>query len=531
MADENQAPAPKARISKASSVSMVWFIPILALALGAWLVYKNKQDQGPLITITFEAATGLEPGKTKIKYKDVDLGIVQNIDIKDDLSGVIVSARMNKGTKSLLNENTKFWVIKPRVGLEGVSGLSTLLSGAYIGIDASQDGKPATSFAGLENPPPREHTVAGSSIRLQAEHPRSIKKGSPVYFRQFQVGQIDSIELSDDFSTVEIRAFVESPYDELINQNSKFWNVGGITAKLSASGISVQLESIESLVYGGIAFDSPAVAEDLEFDNTAIVYRLYENMQSVGQVAYTEKGYFVLNFDQSIRGLSIGAPVDYRGIEIGQVVSIDIDYNKEQDKVYIPVLVEIDRGRAGIYHDGSITSVDQDLEKFQKAVDRGLRARLQTGNLLTGQLYVSVDFFPEAEKVEAGFFDGYPEIPTLPSDLGKITANITEVLEKVNRLEIEKVLDNVNLAITEVRELIGDTDSRLLAVLDSIDRTMADSRKLMQGLDEDSMTRYELNTLFREMQEAARSVRTLVETIEENPNSVIFGKSNRGGER
>ena len=141
MSSENQELHPKANVKKAGSVSMVWFIPILALALGAWLVYKNEHDQGPLITITFDAATGIEAGKTKIKYKDVDLGIVETIDIKEDLSGVIVSARMNKGTMLLLNENTKFWVVKPRVGLEGVSGLNTLLSGAYIGIDSSEDGQ------------------------------------------------------------------------------------------------------------------------------------------------------------------------------------------------------------------------------------------------------------------------------------------------------------------------------------------------------------------------------------------------------
>ena len=524
ISDENKKMPAQVNIRKSSSFSMVWFIPILALVLGAWLVYKNEHEKGPLITITFDTATGIEAGKTKIKFKDVALGIVETIDIKDDFSGVIVSARMNKETAPYLNENTKFWIVKPRVGLEGVSGLTTLISGSYIGIDSSEDGKPTESFIGLENPPPRENTVAGSSINLQADNPGSLNKGSPVYFKQFRVGQIDSIELSQDFSYVDIKAFIEAPYNQLINQYSNFWNVSGISAELSANGISVQLQSIESLISGGIAFNSPIVRDNVDFDAADVVFRLYDNKQSVGQITYANKEFYILNFNQSIRGLNVGAPVDYRGIEIGQVVSIDIQYDEDKDEVYIPVLVEIEPERTGIKRKDSVNTVEQDLKQFQKVVNQGFRAKLQTGNFLTGQLFISVDFFPNAETVEAEFFNGYPEIPTIPTDLGEITNNFSEILEKVNKLEIEKLVENINLAVIDMRQLLGDADSKIVTVLNSVDRTLADSRKLMQGLDEDSITRYELNTLFKELQEAARSVRTLVETIEENPNSVIFGK-------
>lgn len=511
-------------ISKSSSFSMVWFIPILALVLGAWLVYKNERDKGPLITIHFDSATGIEQGKTKIKYKDVALGIVESIDINDDFSGVIVSARMNNEISSFLNENTKFWIVKPRVGLGGVSGLSTLISGAYIGIDSSEDGKPANSFIGLKNPPPRENTVAGLSISLQADNPGSLNIGSPVYFKQFRVGQIDSIELSQDFSNVDIKAFIEAPYDQLINQDSNFWSVSGISADVSANGISVELESIESLISGGIAFNSPVVLDKVAFDAADVVFRLYDNKQSVGIVTYANKKHYILNFEQSIRGLNVGAPVDYRGIEIGEVVRIDIEYDEKNDKVNIPVLVEIEPGRAGLESGDSISTVEKDLQRFQEIINQGFRAKLQTGNFLTGQLFISVDFYPDAGTTKARFFNGYPEIPTISNDLGEITSNISSILEKVNKLEIDKLVDNMNLAVVDLRTLLGNTDSKIIPVLNSVEQTLAESRKLMQGLDEDSITRYELNTLIREMQEAARSVRTLVETIEENPNSVIFGK-------
>ncbi len=528
MHDETQQVHAQVNVKKSRSISVVWFIPILALALGAWLVYKNQHDKGPLVTITFDTATGLEAGKTEIKYKDVALGVVDTISISDDFSGVIVSARMSKETEPYLNENTKFWVVKPRVGLGGVTGLNTLISGAYIGIDSSEDGKPTKSFIGLKHPPPREHSVAGASIRLESDNPGSLREGSPIYFKQFPVGQIDSIELSDDFSNVDIRGFIEAPYDVLINQNTNFWNISGISAELSANGIAVKLQSIESLISGGIAFDSPIVRENIAFDASDVVFRLYDDKGSVGQVNYGDKKYFILNFEQSIRGLSVGAPVDYRGIEIGRVVSIDIQYDDDRDEVQIPVLVEIEPGWAGLDSDDKITSAEQDLEKFQETIDQGFRAKLQTGNFLTGQLFISVDFFPDAEAVRTRFFNGYPEIPTVSTDLGEITNNLSEILEKVNKLEIEKLVDNLNLVVTDLRNLLDENDGKIVKVLDSVDRTLADSRKLMQGLDEDSITRYELNTLFKEMQEAARSVRTLVETIEGNPSSVIFGKSRQG---
>ncbi len=518
----------QATIKKSKKISMVWFIPVLALALGAWLVYKNEKDQGPLITITFNTAAGLEAGNTKIKYKDVQLGIVESIDLKKDLSGVVVSARMDKDTASYLNVNTKFWVVRPRVGIGGISGLGTLLSGAYIGIDSSQDGKQADSFIGLESPPPRDHTIAGTNITLIADEPGSLHTGSPIYYKQFQVGEIDSVTLAEDFSNVDVKAFVEAPYDELLNQNSNFWNVSGISAELSANGISIQMQSIESLISGGIAFDSPTVIDDQQFDASEKIFRLYENKKEVGQRIYTNKELYILNFDQSIRGLNIGAPVDYRGIEVGKVVSIDVQYNEESDEIFIPILIEVEPERVGLTIDDETLTPEQELQEFQRLLDDGFRAKLQSGNLLTGQLFISLDLIEDSEPVKAKLFNGYPQIPTISTDLGQITQNFNEILEKVNKLEIEKIVENVDSAVTELRKLLDDADNKVIAVLNGVDRTLSDARTLMKGLDEDSITRYELNALFKEIQEAARSVRTLVETIEENPSSVIFGKSNQG---
>ena len=517
----------KATVKKSKKISMVWFVPILALALGAWLVYKKEQDQGPLITISFDTAAGLEAGKTQIKYKDVQLGIVESIELSKDLSGVIVAARMDKETQSFLNENTKFWVVRPRVGIGGISGLGTLLSGAYIGIDSSQDGKHANSFIGLKNPPPRDHTKAGTNLSLVADNPGSLHSGSPIYYKQFQVGEIDSVELSEDFTSVDIKAFVEAPFNELLNQSSSFWNVSGITAELSANGISVKMQSIESLISGGIAFDSPAVNSDVPFDASDNIFRLYDHKQDIGKITYTEKKFLILNFDQSIRGLSVGAPVDYRGIEIGQVVSIDVQYDEKSDEVYIPVLIEIEPGRVGIPINDDAT-ITEEIRGFKELIESGFRAKLQSGNLLTGQLFISVDFYPDAQTIQAKTFNGYPEVPTISTDLGEITQNFNEILKKVSKLEIEEIVENVDGAVTELRKLLGDTDNKLVAVLNNADRTLSEARTLMQGLDEDSITRYELNVLFKEIQEAARSVRTLVETIEDNPSSVIFGKSNQG---
>ena len=384
---------------------------------------------------------------------------------------------------------------------------------------------------------------------MQSDNAFSLGKGSPIFYRQFAVGEVDSIELDEGFSSVRILGFVEAPYDELITSDTFFWNVSGVRAALSAEGVSIEMQSVESLLLGGIAFDSPPldINEPPETtDIASLVYRLHEDRAAVDAKIYTTKDYYVLKFDQSIRGLNPGAPVNFRGLDIGSVTNIDTHLDEEEN-LSIPITIEVEPERLGIPLE-QITD-EQERLQFEQLVADGLRAKLQIGNLLTGQLFVTLDFYADADPVNAGYFLDLPEIPTISTDLEKITHNIGEVLAKVNDLELKALVDNFNQAILRTRLLIANTDGKLGAtltsmektldsarglvdsadgklasVLNSLNTTLSDSQSLIAGMDEGSATRYQLDELMKELQQTARSVRRLTESIEKNPNSLIFGK-------
>ncbi len=536
-------------VRKSKKISIVWIIPIVALVLGAWLLYRHKSDEGPLIEVTFDDASGLEVGKTKVKFREVELGDVADIRLSPDVSSVIVSVRMSKDTLPYLNDSAKFWVVKPRVGAGAITGLSTLVSGAYIALDAQAGGSGERQFVGLDAPPPRSQSASGTKVVLETDRTFSLTKGSPVYYRQLDVGEIDSVELEEDFSTVRIEAFVEAPYDELIHAGTQFWNVSGLTAELDTEGISLQVQSLESLILGGIAFDSPPLGAADSAVGTDHVFMLFENRDAPNEKQYTSKRYYVLNFEDSIRGLKEGALVSYRGLELGRVSAIDTHLD-ESGKLFIPVTIEIEPERLGI-EQPDLNETEQRAQIEQLIAD-GLRARLQMGNLLTGQLFVNLDFYPDAEPVSAQVFQGLPEIPTLSTDIEDITRNVGDVVAKINNLDIETLVSDANQTILDMQKLVRDIDLRLAGVLENLDQTMTDSRQLVgsidgkvvevmeslnqtlresrvliEGLDEGSVTRHQLNEMLQEIQQAARSMRRLTESIEKDPNSLIFGKQGR----
>lgn len=551
MTDQQTAQPTAPVVKRSKKISFVWLIPVLALVLGVWLLYRHKSDEGPVIEISFDDASGLEVGKTKVKFRDVELGDVTDIRLSPDVSSVIVSVRMSKDTLPFLNESAKFWVVKPRVGVGAISGLSTLVSGSYIALDAQAGGSGVRGFAGLDSPPPRSQSALGKRVVMESDNSFSLSKGSPVYYRQLSVGEIDSVELEDDFSTVRIEAFIHAPYDSLVHTETIFWNVSGLTAELNTEGISLQVQSLESMVLGGVAFESSVSVSATTSDITDHVFTLYEDRAAPDEKQYANKRYYVLNFDQSIRGLKEGAQVSYRGLELGRVTGIDTHID-DSGELFIPVTIEIEPERLGIEH--TQMSAAQQKAQIEQLVADGLRAKLQTGNLLTGQLFVSLDFYPDADPVAAGVFQGLSEIPTISTDLEDITRNVGDVVAKLNNLKIESLVENTSQTMLDVQKLVRDVDLRLAGVLENLDLTMTDSRllingiddklagaldslnqtlnesrTLIEGLDEGSVTRHQLNETLKEIQQAARSMRRLTESIEKDPNSLIFGKQGGSG--
>ena len=347
MVDESRfKDAPEAIVKMKKQFSIVWVVPLVALLLGGWLAFKAISEKGPTITITFETAEGLEAGKTKVKYKDVEVGQVESIILGGDGSYVIVTAEMVKGAKGRLTENTRFWVERARIGAGGASGLGTLFAGAYIGLDLGEPGgKPTLSFKGLEIAPVVTTGLPGSHFKLKAKRLGSLNVGSPIYYRQIKVGQVVAYEMVEDGVAVDFKIFVHAPYHEYVRKNTRFWNASGVEVSVDASGIQVKTESFVTMMIGGIAFETPVNLEPGAPAEKGATFKLYESREKILEKAYVEKRQWVLYFDGSVRGLAAGAPVELQGIKIGEVTDVTLEFDYEKLAFRIPVLVETEPER------------------------------------------------------------------------------------------------------------------------------------------------------------------------------------------
>ncbi len=433
---------------------VVWLLPLVALLVGGWLIYKTESEKGPEITVSFNTAEGIEEGKTKVKFRDVTVGTVNKLDITEDLKAVQLTITMLSGTGEHLTDSSRFWVVKPRIGAGGVTGLGTLFSGAYIAFEPGTKGKSQKTFVGLEKPPIVTSDKEGTKFRLRADSLGSISIGAPVYFRQFDIGEITDYKLADDYSYVDIGIFVSAPYDQFVRTGTYFWNVGGVSLSLGASGAKLEMESMIALLSGGVAFETLPEFLDTPVAGEDSVFKLFENRTQALERPITETATFVLRFDGSVRGLSVGAPVEYRGIRVGTVKAIELGADPNNKGTVSPVvLIDIEPQRTMDYQDIDKTKTSEEgISEFEKdpvarieaLVKRGLRARLQTGSLITGQLFVEIDIFPDATPAVMLTSGQYPEIPTLPNSLEGIIASLNRILDKVEDADLQGTLKNLN---------------------------------------------------------------------------------------
>lgn len=544
------------KVSTRSGISLVWIIPIVTALVGGWLIIKTLSEQGPVATISFLTADGIEAGATRIKYKNVVIGVIDSMQFSEDFSHVVLTAEFNNGTESFLRRNTRFWVIRPQLGLQGVSGLDTLVSGAYIEIEPGQ-GAPQLHFVGLEKPPVIRSEAIGKRIVLLSNRLGSIDTGSPIYYKGILAGEVLGYDLANDHQNVYIHAFVQDPYDQLVKANSRFWNVSGMEVIWSADGLSVKTESMASVVFGGIAFETPVSTEQAAEDTDAqnLIYTLYDEYSNIQDYSYTRKLKYIAYFDSTLRGLSIGAPVEFKGIKVGSVVDYKIEYDNRSSGFNVPVTLEIEPERiiSNDSPDGVTTA-----ETISALIQKGLRARIQSGNLVTGMLFVELIIAPDSTARFVAAQDILPEMPTLvgggfdsiTQSLGSIAAKIDTInLEAIGRellgtLEGTSKLANSQAVQASLEDLEISMQSfrRILVALDNenMEQTIAAAREVLDNLGETltiandsilqptSPLQYNLIQMTSELEETARSIRMLVETLERNPQSMLFGKEPEG---
>ena len=552
---------PEADIKASRLISAVWLIPLVAALMAGWLVYRTLSEQGPAITLTFETATGLESGKTQVKYKDVVVGAVDTVKLDADSRRVVVTADMEREAEDLLTDTARFWVVRPRLGIKEISGLGTLVSGAFIELDPGRGGKAKLDFQGLDAPPVIKADAPGGKFVLTTADLGSVSHGSPVYFRGIEVGEVLGYELTKDKTLIRVHVFVHAPHDKLVRKNTRFWNVSGLQVSLDANGMQVKTGTLQSLVLGGVAFETPDLLAPGKQAADGTRFVLFKTQGDVEEVSSTEKIRFILYFDSSVRGLGVGAPVEFRGIRVGSVVDIKLQFEPESNTFRIPVLVEIMPQSISLFDQGYVkpaTDFAKRKSQTKTLIDLGLRARLKTGSFLTGQLFVDLDLHPQTAVKMVGTDPNVLEIPTLPPSLEEITNSLTALVEKLQRVPLDTIsaklvetlegagklvnapetrdaMSSLRKAASELERLIRNVDRQVIpnvaGVVKQATATLKKAEKAIASMEtvvaKDSPVRFELRAALEEISSSARSVRQLADYLKRNPNALLMGKPNR----
>jgi paraquat-inducible protein B len=519
----------------------IWIVPIVAAIVGGWLLLQSVLEQGPTITIRFRSAEGIEANKTRIKYKDVDIGVVKRIELDEEKKGVVVIADMVKqASKGLLVEDTRFWVVRPRISGGHVSGLGTLLAGSHIGVDPGKSKAERRNFVGLETPQVVTSDTPGRRFQLGSEELGSIDVGSPVYFRGLNVGQVVSTEIAKDGKQVMVTVFVNSPFDRFVTMESRFWNASGIDLSLDASGVRLNTQSLATVLVGGIAFDtpmeSPATPEPRAEANTIFV--LWRDRGEALKARETVIETYVMRFPQSVRGLQVGAAVDFRGVVIGEVAGIELDYDRARVNFRSVVTIRFfpERLQSRAYQQkGPIAELADARQRMQKFVAHGFRGQLRNANLLTGQLFVALDFFPGAARATIDFEKSPPEIPTVPGSLAELQESLGVIVKKLEKVpfdtigeDLRKALASLDATLKTVDKAAGRIDREIVPELKT---TLENARKTFESaqrtLAQDSPVQNDLREALQEVSRASEALRSLVDSIERQPDSLIRGRRTR----
>ncbi len=544
MSDLETSPTPPAAVPEyraAQRWNIVWVVPILALIIGGWMIYRNLSARGPVAQIGFDTADGIAAGKTEVKCRSVRVGFVKEVKLAGDLKSVLINVELDPDYEGLLRRGTRFWVVRPRVSTTDVSGLGTLLTGAYVELDPGPpDGDRSSSFVGLEKPPATSRDIPGRRLVLTAEQAGSLVAGSPIYYRGFEVGRIENRILDIEYKRVTYDAFIRQEYSDLVKENTRFWNTSGIDISAGSDGFKLRTPSFQAMFSGGATFDVPegSVPGDSVADGK--VFRLFEDEDAATDSTFNPTLKFVLLFDQSVRGLAKGAPVEFRGIPIGRVADISFDYLAAAEEPRIPVLVEIDP--LLLRPDAAEKIVKPNSDFLKVLVSRGLRASLKTGSFLTGSMFVDLDYYKDALPAEMGIVGEYPTLPTVSGGLAQITA----VLEKLS-LAADTAMKKIGTAADEASTTLADgrqtlkeieqTATALRKTLDSPEFTQipADLRVTLSALEKsvnsvgpDGAIQGDLLRTLDELRASLRTMKSLMNSIDEKPNSLLFGRDSSG---
>lgn len=519
----------EAQVDEGPRISTIWFVPIIAVLIGLWMVYTHYASQGPLIEVTFESAEGIEPGRTKVRRRNVEIGEVLRVRLSDDASRVVLDVRIRQENANLLREDTSFWVVRPRVGPGGVSGLSTLLSGSYIEMAPGTSDDSAREFEGLEAPPLTPIGTPGLFVTLDSSGNKALEAGDPILFHGLQVGRIEYVHFNSEERTTYYNAFVEAPYDRLITTNTQFWFASGIAMQISADGARFEVPPLTTLIDGGVAFDVPAGQPLGERIKGRAFFTIHPRESAIYERYYEQSLQYVILFEDSIRGLRPGAPVEFRGVRVGEVLRTDIDYeevgNLLDESSTIPVLIELVPGRFG-FDDDERSAIEAEAQ-IDELIAQGLHGGIGMGNLLTGQKFVELQYY-DGEPYPEETFAGVTVIPSVGGQVGRLMDSVADTVDKLNELPLENMtasavdaLDQMTATLSELETVL--TDEAMQKLIQSIDETLEQFQLLAEDFSEGSQMHEDMQRAIRSLEETLFELEPALRNLRQRPNSLIFG--------
>jgi paraquat-inducible protein B len=523
--------------SRWSSLPLIWILPAVVILAGAFVVIHEKLAQGTSIEIRFHNAEDLEANKTKIRYKDVEIGEVRDIHVSKDRKEVVVTAIIHRDASDYLVTDTRFWVVRPRVSAAGVTGLGTLVSGAYISVDVGKAATRSEHFIGLEVPPIVTVDLPGREFILHAEDLGSLSIGSSVFYRHLTAGQVVGYTLDPGGSGVTLKIFINAPFDTYVSNGTRFWQASGIDMSINSNGVKLRTESLTSILQGGVAFNAlpgtPIAAVPVD-----TAFTLYMDEERAMRPTETEIRTFVMYFKGSLRGLSAGAPVELHGIAVGEVRSVDVEYDQDAGALRFPVVVDLypqrirgrkARGTQLPANNGPETGSRPLVDSL---VAHGLRAELKAGNLLTGQKYVDLDMHADASPVKVSWNEQPSVFPTVSNGLDEIQDSVGTIARKLSKVPFDQISYRLLSTMTSLEQTLKSTD-QLMRHVDSsvapqVEATLAEAQAAMKNakdlLAQDAPLQSDLGATLLQLSRAAKSVTALVDYLERHPESLLRGK-------
>lgn len=525
----------EAKVRKVKNWSPVWIFPIVTALIGAWILFYHYSHQGPEVTLITTNAEGIEGGKTTIKSRSVDVGVVESATLTDDLTHVEIKARLHAGMEKLLHNDSVFWVVKPQVGREGISGLGTLLSGAYIELQPGSKGTQPAQYQLLDSPPLAPPDAKGIRVILDSKKAGQLSPGDPVLFRGYRVGSVETSTFDPQKRAISYQLFINAPNDRLVTSNVRFWKDSGIAVDLTSAGMRVEMGSLTTLFGGGVSFDVPEGIDIGQPVAEKTAFRLFDDQKSIQDALYTDHIDYLMFFKDSVRGLQPGAPVEFRGIRLGTVGQVPFfvpGLRQVLDDDYrIPVLIRIEPERL-INQIGENQDIGAHITEL---MNRGLRGSLKTGNLVTGALYVDMDFYPKAPAITGQReFGGYKIIPTVSSGLAQIQQRLMDTLDKINNLPLNPMIEAATNSLSQSQA----TMRRLQTTLDNINKitasqsmqqlpqdmqkTLRELNRSMQGFQPGSAAYNKMVADMQRLDQVLRELQPVLKTLNDKSNALVF---------